>query len=220
MDARAPSPGPYVLYGQRRIFRRLWGKAIVIRPPFAVSIADVEFDLSGFGLDQCRNEQKLLTKRRESHCPTSCSQLVQQPTSQKSHAGECQKHEIPVGKEVGGIHSIAGPGLFEFTDPQLTVASSAVKTVVEVHSPAGRLVCFRTVPKQSSALSDSVKLEKNAFLASKVRLDETKVRFVVFNRMFDSVDDCACRCPRLGPIRIYVPADAEIFFKDREVIFI
>ena len=24
---------------------------------------------------------------------------------------------------------------------------------------------------------------------SKVRLDETKVRFVVFNRMFDSVDD-------------------------------
>ena len=137
MDAKAPTPGPYVLYGQRRIFRRLWGKAIEIRPPFAVSIADVEFDLSGFGLDQCRNEQKLLTKRREPHRPTSCSQLAHQPTSQKSHAGECQKHEILVGKEVGSIHSIAGPGLFEFTDPQLTVASSAVKTVVEVHSPAG-----------------------------------------------------------------------------------
>lgn len=129
--------GPMSCMGNGEFFRRLWGKAIEIRPPFAVSIADVEFDLSGFGLDQCRNEQKLLTKRREPHRPTSCSQLAHQPTSQKSHAGECQKHEIPVGKEVGSIHSIAGPGLFEFTDPQLTVASSAVKTVVEVHSPAG-----------------------------------------------------------------------------------
>ena len=48
-------------------------------------------------------------------------------------------------------------------------------------------------------------------MAGKVRLDESEVRFIVFYRMLNSVDDCTFSGPRSGPIGINMSANAEIF---------
>ena len=100
MGARAPSPGPSILFGLTQIQRWLYDKTINISPPFIVFIAEFHDYLLRTDFYQSRHTQEFLPKGRQLHLQSLDSKLRRQPSAQKGHAHKRDEHQEPVGEKV------------------------------------------------------------------------------------------------------------------------